>query len=96
MKTLISESGRDFIIEETTSPVFDDNKIIYIDEPNKIALHKGRVSKIFFYEDEIVESAYTGRATKICLDAQSIKKLHDIIMQIEDKRTEEFYHTGLY
>lgn len=97
MKTLLTENNRDYIIEETTIHMLNESgKIDYTDEANKLANYKGKISSIWFYEDEYDENGRTGKASKVLLDVDSIKKLYDLIIQIENKRTVEAYYPTYY
>lgn len=91
MKILLSDSGQDFIIEKLTKVAYVEGRIDYVDKDKNIAVHAGYVNSIHFYEDEYVDGGRTGRAIRHSISAESVKKLYQIIKEIEKERTEEKY-----
>jgi len=96
MKTLLSEGGRDYIINETTTALFENNKQVWINEEKRLCVYKGHVQSVQFYEHEQGEHGATGKATVHYLDVASIKKLYAAIIEIEARRTEETYYEDYF
>jgi len=89
MKTIVSKSGKDFIIEEYQYAIKENKKFIYTDEPNNIGKHKGYVKSITFFE-MLSDDIQTERYVRVDLDSDQIKELYKKIIEIEAKETEDF------
>jgi hypothetical protein len=95
MKTILN-AGRDFIINETTSPVYVNNEPDYIDDNKKLANYKGCVSSIVWYEDEYKDGYPTGKAVKLQIHPDEIKKLHAYILEVESRKSVEEYYDYIF
>lgn len=92
MKSIISSGTIDFIIEESSNLVYDENGEKIAGEKEGTVKQKGAVKQIsMFVQTNDTYNSTTPEFTRVYLSASDIKTLYSKIYEIESKEFEAEY-----